>query len=204
MLFNRTIQNNKKDINDKFSVIELIEFERFCRDNAQWMEMKKCFAPDAIVTVSWFTGTGEEFVDASMKMKAHAPHKIYNTVVSLNKNKAVAVTMATIQTRTNINGHIVELHSDLKLLYCTRKIEDVWYIVTMKGIYEKDALIPCYPSNGITIPMEEISKFRPSYANLAYILNMQGYEVDAELPGIDRPETVNKLYQEAEEWLIND
>jgi hypothetical protein len=201
MLFERTIQNTEKNINDKFSIVELIEFERFCRDNAQWEEMKKCFSSNSTVTVSWFKGKGEEFVEASKKMNLKAPHKLYNTAVWVNNNKAVAITMATIESRTNINGCLLELHSDIKLLYCTQKLDGIWYISSMDGIYEKDLLIPCYPNSSITIPMEEISKYRSSYSNLSFVLSKEGYAINTELPGIDRPETVNKLYGEAEEWL---
>lgn len=201
MFLKRPIQNTPEEILDKFSVTELINFERFCRDNAQWDEMKKCFAVDSTVTISWFQGTGAEFVDASSKMKTYAPHKLYDTLVWLNNNKAVSLTMATIQCRSNFDGHPVKLQSDVKLLYRTQKTDGIWYIVSMDGIYEKDSLVPVYPSCDIKIPVDEISKYRPSYANLSYFFSKDGYEVNSNLPGIDRPETVDKLYRQAEEWL---
>lgn len=201
MLFKRTMENTEQDVNDKFSVKELIEFERFCRDNALLAEMKRCFAANSSVTVSWFKGTGEEFVEASSKMKAYAPHKLYNTLVWLNNNKAVAITMATIQCRSNLKGAIVELQSDVKLIYRVEKLDRAWYIISMDGIYEKDSLIPVSPGNNIVVTIDELSKFRASYANLSYIFSKDGYKIDTKLPGIDRPETVNKLYQEANQWL---
>lgn len=201
MFLKRTIKNTKENLIDKFSVKELIEFERFCRDNSQWDEMRKCFAADSKITVSWFQGTGAEFVDASIKMESYAPHKIYKTLVWLSNDKAVSITMATVQCRSDLDGHTVELRSDVKLLYRTQKIDGVWYIISMDGIYEKDSLIPVSPGGNISVPTEEISKYRSSYANLTYVFKKQGYDIDNNLPGIDRPETVNKLYQEAEDWL---
>lgn len=193
--------NTLENIADKFSIKELIEFERFCRDNAQWEEMKKCFAENSTVTVSWFNGTGQEFVDASSKMESYAPHKLYDTLVWLNKDKAVEITMATIQIRQEIQGHLLELNSDVKLLYKTQKINGLWSIISMEGIYEKDSLLPVSPADGIVIPKEEIDKYRSSYANLSYVLSKKGYPIDSNLPGIDKPETVAKLYQESEDWL---
>jgi hypothetical protein len=193
--------NTLENITDKFSIKELIEFERFCRDNAQWDEMKRCFAKDSTVTVSWFNGTGHEFVDASSKMETYAPHKLFDTLVWLNKDKAVAITMATIQMRREIDGHLLELQSDVKLLYKTQKIDNVWSIVSMEGIYEKDSLLPVSPVDGIKIPKGEIAKFRSSYANLSYVLSKTGYAVDSNLPGIDRSVSVAKVYQESEDWL---
>lgn len=193
--------NTAQNVIDKFDIKELIEFERFCRDNAQWEEMKKCFAENSTVTISWFKGSGQGFVDASSKMETYAPHKLFDTLVWLKNDKAVAITMATIQARIEIQGHLLELNSDVKLLYKTQKINGLWSIVSMEGIYDKDTLIPVSPADGIVIPTAEITKFRPSYANLSYALSKSGYSVDTNLPGIDKPETVTKLYQESENWL---
>jgi len=204
MFFKKPIPNTKESLIDKANIIELIEFERFCRDNAQWEEMKKCFAEDSKVTISWFQGTGWEFVDASSKMKSYAPHKLNNTLVWINKNKAVAITLATIQCRVDISGHPVELQSDVKLIYRTKKIDGIWYVVSFSSIYEKDSLVPVYPTNDIVVPIEEIAKFRTSYANLSYSFSTQGYKIDQSLAGIDAPKTVNKLYSEAEDWLNSD
>lgn len=204
MLFKRATRNTEQDIIDKASVTELVETERFYRDNAMWQEMKKCYATNSTVTVSWFHGTGAEFVDASSKMNSISAHKIYNTLVWLNSNKAVSITMATIQLRTSIDGCPAELNSDVKLLYRTQKMDGVWYIVSLDAIYDKDSLIPVYPNNNIVIPIDEISKLRPSYANLAYVLGKQGLKVSTDLPGMDKPVKVNKLYKEADSWLCKE
>lgn len=193
--------NTLENLTDKFNIKELIEFERFCRDNAQWEEMKKCFAENSTVTNSWFKGSGHGFVEASSKMETYAPHKLFDTLIWLNNDKAVAITMATIQMRMEIEGHLLELNSDVKLLYKTQKINGLWSIISMEGIYEKDALIPVSPTDGITIPRKEIGKFRSSYANMSYALSKSGYSVDVNLPGIDKPETVAKVYQESDNWL---
>ena len=195
--------NTTQDLLDKFSIKELVEFERFCRDNAQWDEMKKCYAADSIVKISWFKGSGHGFVDASSKMKGYAPHKIYNTQVWLNGDKAVAITMATIQMRFSIAGNLLELQAESKLIFRTQKVNGEWIIAGFESIYEKDALVPVTPNSNISISPEEIAPFRPSYANMSYALGKQGHQVDQNLPGIDKPETVVQLYQETEAWLIS-
>lgn len=48
----RPVINTKEERNAKADILELINFERFCRDNAQWDEMRKCFAKDAFVNIS--------------------------------------------------------------------------------------------------------------------------------------------------------
>jgi hypothetical protein len=192
-----------QDTIDKANVKELIEFERFCRDNALWEEMDQCFLKDSNVNISWFQGTGSEFVEASKKMTTRAPHKIYNTEIWLNGDKAVAIMLVTIQSRTDIGGYLVELWSDAKLVFRVQKNDDQWYIKSMECIYEKDSLVPVYPNSRTTLEMEELSNFRQSYACLSYVLSKNGYEVNGDLPGLDRPELVEKLYKEADEWLMN-
>ena len=202
VLLNRPTANDAQRVADKFSVRELIEFERFSRDNAQWDAMKTCYAPGSHVTVSWFEGSGEAFVEASRHMKTYAPHKLYNTLVWLNGDKAVALTLATIHIRTTIGGLPAELHSDLKMLFRTQKVAGTWCITSLNGIYEKDALLPVSPTNEMVVPTDEIATYRPSYANLTYVLRKDGQTINPNLPGIDRPELVNELYQQAEDWLL--
>ena len=195
--------NTAQDLLDKFNIKELIEFERFCRDNAQWDEMKKCYTTDSTVKISWYQGSGHGFVDASSKMKSYAPHKLYDTLVWLNGNKAIAITMATIQVRISVDGNLLELQSEAKLIFRTQKVNGEWIIAGFESIYEKDALVPVTPNSNITIPAEEIAKFRPSYANLSYALSKEGHPVATDLPGIDKPEMVAKLYEDTEAWLIS-
>jgi len=202
MILKRPGVNTQQTMIDKASVKEVIEFERFCRDNALWEEMEKCYAKESHVMISWFKGTGAEFVAASRKMKGRAPHKIYNTEIWLNGDKAIAIMLVSIQYRVVINGCPVELMSDAKLVFRVQKMDDLWMIQSMEGIYEKDALVPVYPNGNLTISRDELSKFRDPYACLSYVLTMEGYKVDSALPGIDQPEQVEKLYHEVNEWLI--
>ena len=195
--------NTVQDQLDKFNIKELIEFERFCRDNAQWDEMKKCYADHSTVNISWFKGSGHGFVDASSKMKGYAPHKLYDTLIWLNGEKAIAITMATIQMKFNIDGGLLELQAESKLIFRTQKVNKEWIIVCFESIYEKDALIPVTPNSSINIPAEDIIKYRSSYANMSYALGKTGHNVDQNLPGIDKPESVAQLYNETESWLIS-
>ncbi|MDQ7093623.1 hypothetical protein REC12_08480 [Desulfosporosinus sp. PR] len=93
MILTRPGISSPQEMLDKAAIKELLEFERFCRDNALWDEMKKCYAEDSTVNISWFQGSGHGFADASSKMESKAPHKLYNTAIWLNGDKAVAIMM---------------------------------------------------------------------------------------------------------------
>ena len=128
-----------EDMLEKFRVRELVEYERFCRDNALWDSMLACFAQDSRVEISWYQGSGQGFVEASKKMKAKAPHKLNNTLVWLNGTHAASVTMGSIHIRRRMGGTWVDLVSQVRFLYTARKEQGVWKIVTMNCIYEQDS-----------------------------------------------------------------
>ena len=109
--------------------------------------------------------------------------------------------MATIQMRMELDGNPVEISSDTKLIFRTQKINDQWYIVGFESIYEKDSITPVFPNNNIHIPTDEISKYRQSYASIIYMTKRNGMTVNENLPGINRPDLVEKLYTEVDEWL---
>ena len=199
MMFDRPQIPTSEELIDKFAVKELIEYERFCRDNALWEQMHTCFAEDSTVCISWYQGSGHGFVEASSKMKTHAPHKLNSTLVWLNGNKAAAVTMACIQTRNELSGRLMDLSSYTRLLYTLRREESVWKIVTMDCIYEKDSLVPTLPVD-VEPPCLGM---RTSYSGLATVLSMEGYRIADNLPGDDRPELTAELFERAAQWLAD-
>ena len=197
----RPYVNTEEERNAKEDILELINFERFCRDNAQWDEMRKCFAKDSYVNISWYQGSGDGFVTASSKSSMYAPHKIHNSLTWINGNKAVTIMMATIQNRRTIKGVECELSTDSQLLFSTQKIEGQWYIVRFESIYEQDRLIPVLPNATLSMDKSELARYRQSYACMSYCMEMSGIEANQNLAGIDRPETVKKIYSELKKWL---
>ena len=197
----RPVVNTEEERNAKADILELIHFERFCRDNAQWDEMRKCFAPDSYVSISWYQGSGDGFVTASSKMAAYAPHKIHSALTWLNGDRAVTIMMATIQIRRMVEGVECELSSDTQLLFSTEKIDGQWYIVRFESIYEQDRLIPVLPDATLSMDSAALSQYRQSYACMSYNMEKSGFGANQELPGRDRPESVEKLYAELGNWL---
>ncbi|MFW3612394.1 bile acid 7-alpha dehydratase [Staphylococcus caprae] len=201
MLFERNKPYTNETLLDKENILELIQFERFCRDNALWDSMRSCFAEDSRVNISWFDGTGEEFVTSSEEMNRYAPHQIYNTQMWINDNRAIAMMQATIQFRVDIKNVEMQLDSDAKIIYSLEKNEEgIWLIKGLGSIYEKDKLTPVIPTT-INLPNSDFEGYRKSYACLSYALNELGYDVNHDLPGINRPEDVNKYYEQLDHWL---
>ena len=197
----RPVVNTDEERNAKADILELINFERFCRDNALWDEMRKCFARDSYVNISWYQGSGDGFVTASSKSPTYAPHKIHNSLTWLNGDRAVTIMMATIQNRRSVKGVECELSTDTQLLFSTQKIDGQWYIVRFESIYEQDRLIPVLPDSTLSMDSAELSKYRQSYACMSYCMEQSGFGANQELAGRDRPETVEKIYADLKKWL---
>lgn len=193
--------NTEEERNAKADILELINFERFCRDNAMWDEMRKCFANDSYVKISWYQGSGDGFVTASSKSPMYAPHKIYNSLIWINGDRAVTIMMATIQNRRTVKGVECELSTDTQLLFSTQKIDGQWYIVRFESIYEQDRLVPVLPNATLSMDGKELARYRQSYACMSYCMALSGIEANQNLAGRDKPETVKKVYSELEKWL---
>lgn len=181
----------------KHAVQELIEYERYCRDNGLWDNMRRCFAAESTVTVSWYQGSGAGFVEESSKMQVRAPHRINNTLVWLNGDRAVAIVMAGIQPRKTLNGRAYDLTSYVRLLYRVHKLGDEWKIISLDCIYERDSLTPVMP-DALLLPEKSV---RSSYAALAGVMESEGYAIDMELAGADRPEQVDAMISFTQGWL---
>ncbi|PXX46383.1 SnoaL-like protein [Hungatella effluvii] len=198
MLFPLPHTGTIQEVIDKHAVKEIVEYERFCRDQHLWEQMYDCYANDSSVNVSWYHGSGHGFVKASSKMDVSAPHKLHNTMVWLYENKAIAITMASIQIRKQIENHTMDLTSYVRLLYKIKKAGGDWKIQSMDCIYEKDSLVPAIPE---FLSESNNSAYRASYHNLASILGQEGYQINSNLPGDDILESVDLLYANVEQWL---
>ena len=197
MLFDFPHTDTPQQMLEKFQVKELVEYERFCRDNALWEPMLRCFAEDSQVEISWYQGSGAGFVAASQNMKTRAPHKLNNTLVWLNGSRAATVTMGCIQTRSQIGGQWMDLTSYVRFLYTLRRATGRWQIVTMNCIYEKDCLIPAWSE----LVGDQAPISRESYGNLARVLGAEGYTIAENLAGDDAPQITQALFERANAWL---
>ncbi len=68
------------------------------------------------------------------------------------------------------------------------------------GVYMRDELTAAIPGQSIVIDPAALAGFRTSYRMLSYVLTLQGYRVNNELPGEDRPEQMAALYRELYGW----
>lgn len=197
------LPHSVQDAADITAITQLIIRERESRDLSLWDRMLDCFHPDSRINISWFQGSGPDFVEASKGMVQRgmlAKHRLGPVLVTLNADRAVASLSGIIDIPTVIDDIELTLSAHCLLLYRAEKRDEVWRIAYFECIYRRDEFIPAILGQTVTIPLDKIRGFRPSYRNLCYSLSLIGYEVNSELPGEDRPETVQKVLEEIYQW----
>jgi len=191
------------DSADISEISQLILRERESRDLGRWDTMRDCFHPDSIVNISWFNGSGPEFVDGSIDMAKRgmcAKHRLAPILVELSGKRAVARLTAIIDIPTVIDGVDLVLSAHARFVYRVEKRDGEWRIYSFECIYMRDELTSAIPGQTIRIDPAEVEGFRPSYRNLAWCLKRTGYSVDQDLPGEDRPQTVETLMRKVDRW----
>jgi len=198
-----TSPNNLTESAHITTITQLILRERESRDLARWETMRECFWPDSLVRVSWFRGSGPDFVTGSIEMARRgipAKHRLAPILVRLAGDRAIASLHGIIDLPVVLKGISATLSTHSRFLYRAEKREGAWGLVGFDAIYMRDELTPDLPGQVIAISPAEIKDFRRSYRLLSYYLHSQGYKVDSDLPGEDLPETVDVLYRELFGW----
>ena len=200
-------EDSLEDIVEKHNITKLLEFERYFRDNNMYDRQEECYAQNSVVTISWYQGDGKEFVRRSARSAAkhknayfQPKHRINNTFIWLNKDKALAEMQCEMFNYHIVDGDLYDRGGYARLLYRVIKENGTWKIAGLDCIYEKDYLYPVYP-NGKKIDSSEFENYRQSYQCMTYVFEQEGRPVKEDLPGDDRPDLVNKLYKEANAWL---
>jgi hypothetical protein len=192
------------DAADVSAVTQLILRERESRDLGRWERMRDCFWPESQVRVSWYRGDGAGFVDGSIDMAKRgvlAKHRVTPILVNLNGNRAVAAMPSIIDLPVKLHGVDLILSAHARFLYRAERRSEIWRLMGFDAIYMRDELTPMIPGRSITIDPEAVKGFRPTYRLLAYYMTSQGYEVDPDLAGEDRPESVAAMNNEIYGWV---
>ena len=198
-----------QDLLHKGAVADLVQRERLARDNGQWEEMAACWHPESTVDVSWFKGTGAEFVastvaQASKRIATSTAinfHVMSPAVVTVRNDRAIAETPCALRSFMQLDGVDVSRDGFVKLLWRARLAEEQWLIAGLRCIYVRDLLLACNPTRPPVLDEARLNSYRLSYRYLTYTLTALGLASCDDLPGEDRPETVAALRAGERRWL---
>ena len=188
---------------DVSAVSQLVLRERVSRDLGLWEQMRDCFHDDSVVRISWFSGSGPEFVRRSIEMaerNVQASHRLGPIFVTLAGDRAIAQLALTVDIPFILNGIEVMMSSHTRLLLRAERRKSVWRISGFDAIYLRDEIIPAIPGQTVVVDPEALKAFRPTYRLLSYCLSSQGFPVRNDLVGVDHPDLVDALVCEIYGW----
>jgi hypothetical protein len=137
---------------DKAACAELIHAWGVYRDQGKWKELRSTFTSDGHISVSWFRGPFEKFVEHCRANYGNgwSRHHLFAPTIKLDGDRAMAETSVIIRVRQKFSGIDVDLTS------CSRFLDRIerhdtgnmggWQIAERAAIYERDRLDPVEPS----------------------------------------------------------
>ena len=185
------------------AITQLVLAERECRDMGRWDRMKACYHPDAVVHISWFSGSGPDFVDASREMarrEVPAKHRLGPLSVRVNGARAVATMAISIDIPAVLDGIEVMLTSHARVFYRAEFRDGGWRLSSFEVFYMRDELAARIPGQSVPVTAADVAGYRLSYRFLSLVLAKGGFPVRDDLAGEDRPETVEALCTQIYGW----
>lgn len=185
------------------AITQLVLAERECRDMGRWERMKSCYHADGFVRISWFQGNAHEFVDASRAMAQRqvlAKHRLGPVAVRVAGHRAVATMVIAIDIATALQDVEVMLSSQARVFYRAELRDGAWKLSSFEAFYMRDDIASRVPGQAIPVTAQDLAGYRQAYRYLSYVLASQGYAVRDDLPGEDRPDSVEALCREIYGW----
>lgn len=201
------MQSSSGDIADKLGCAELIQRWGVCRDQGKWRELRDTFTPDGHISISWFRGPFEQFVERCRAsfVAGHgwSRHHLFAPSITLGGDRAVAETAVVIRVRQSFNGVEVDLTSCSRFLDRLERRCDGWQIAERAAIYERDRLDPVEPSPAFDalFATADTAQYPVQYRYMAFRLaHVEGRSLAPVIYRDGGPETAD-LQQRFSGWL---
>jgi SnoaL-like domain len=198
---------------DKFAIAELINAWGLYRDQGKWKELRGTFTHDGHISVSWFRGPFDQFVERCRASHGAghtwSRHYLSAPVIKVDKNRAVAETSVIIRVRQKFGGVEVDLTSCSRFLDRVERHDGAggsggtWLIAERAAIYERDRLDPVEPSPEFDALFKaaETSHYPEQYRYMAFrIAHAEGRALASVVYRDGGAETAD-LYARFSAWL---
>ena len=193
-----------QDQDDVSQVTQVVLRERQGRDRGWWDQMMTTYWPDSRVDLSWYHGDGPGFVlgsKAVYERGARPVHRMFNPAVDIDGNRAHvevhAMTFSTLEYEDQTLYH----NAFMRLNYRLEKRNAEWRIAGFAVVYESSQMGPSQPGTPNPIPVEELDRYRPTYAALSWNLAQRGIILAQDELGDDRPGELRDFYAAVKRWV---
>lgn len=129
-----------------------------------------------------------------------ASHTITPIEVTVNGSKALSQATGSITLRFEQGDAMYDLISWVRFVSQLERTAHGWRLLTLQALYERDSIVPVLPGSFQNVPFD-LKSTRRSYQCLTWLLSQKGYDINEQLPGLDRPESVNKFMSDQWQWL---
>ena len=198
---------------DRLIIADIIQRERNARDAGRWDEMASYYHPESSIEVSWFNGSGAEFVERSRRQAEKVSQSARRRrAYQLSRNGSGCRRCAGEIGRWR-KRHARSTASFLSTAFPARRAA----MCGCCGARCVQAIPGCLPDCGafmfatIFPPATQIASrfstrrslpaYRLSYRYVTYNLARLGLDPRNDLPGADLPETVKALRDGERAWL---
>jgi SnoaL-like domain len=192
---------------DKLAIAELIQAWGVHRDQGKWQELRDTFTPDGQMSISWFCGPHEQFVERCKANFAVANswsrHHFHAPSIRLNGDRAVAETPVVIRVRQKFKEVPVDLTAWSRFLDRVERHSAGWLIAERAAIYERDRLDPVEPSQDYDLLFAAggAARFPEQYRYMAFrIAHTKGRRLAPVVYRDGGPETA-ELHDRFSHWL---
>jgi ketosteroid isomerase-like protein len=196
---------NLEELLDREAIFHTVRMERVARDQDDWVALAASYTDDAIVRVTWFEGTAQQFADASAEMIERGVggwHQCWPLWAEVDGDRALCESKGAIFGRDTLRGVEVDTLHWCRWFSRLRRTEGGWRLASFDAIYGNDTMTPTNPADQLPVDdWDLVADLRPSYRWLAYSLISRGYRIDPELPGDDRRDLVDAFYAASRHWL---
>ena len=133
---------------DQIQICNVRRTWAFSLDLGEWEQLRACFHPNASITVSWYRGPLDGFIDRSKAMVAtrkpeeHRKHWLGNMRTEIRRTRAVLETDVLVLIREFIDGSLFDYTSYARFYDLFEKRAGAWRIAEWNCIYDKDRLDP--------------------------------------------------------------
>jgi SnoaL-like domain len=196
-----------QEIADKWACAELIQAWGVYRDQGKWKELRGTFTPDGHISVSWFRGAFEQFVERCRASfgagHSWSRHHLFAPMVKVAGDRAVAETSVIIRVRQPFSGIQVDLTSCSRFLDRLVRHDGRWLITERAAIYERDRLDPVEPSAAFETLFKgaDTAHYPEQYRYMAFRLaHAEGRTLAPVIYRDGGPETAD-LYARFSGWL---
>ena len=191
------------DADARWAIRELVESWAVWRDAGDWERLRTVWHEDGRMMATWFQGEADGFIEANRQAWARGVrilHFLGGSSIDVAGERAVSQTKMTISQRAPVHSVVCDV-------VCTGRFYDFferrrgrWGLVLRQPIYEKDRLDPVDPGAAVMLDASLLARFPEGYRHLAYLQTGVGYDVKADMPGLEGPE-VEALYARGARWL---